>query len=108
MNPLSKFFLQTYTTAAATASAKLTSKVRRQAYQMGWPTAVSRRLIVDFKNGQYVVQYPSDLKESVLDLEYGNQTTPPLPALRTFVRSIKDTTMRQEVEKQLKKARLQF
>lgn len=108
MNPLSKFFVQTYTSAAATASAKLTSKVRRQAYQMGWPTSVSRRLVVDFKDGKYTVSYPSDLKESVLDLEYGNQSTPPLPAMRTFIRGIQDTGMRQEVEKSLKKARLQF
>lgn len=108
MNPLSKFFVQTYTAAVATASAKLTSKVRRQAYQMGWPTSVSRRLVVDFKDGKYTVSYPSDLKESVLDLEYGNQSTPPLPAMRTFIRGIQDTGMRQEVEKSLKKARLQF
>lgn len=108
MNPLSKFFVQTYTAAAATASAKLTSKVRRQAYQMGWPTSVSRKLVVDFKEGQYTVSYPTEIKESVLDLEYGNQSTPPLPALRTFVRGVKDTAMKQEVEKSLKKARLQF
>lgn len=108
MNFLSKFFVQTYSSAAATTAAKLTSEVRRQAYTMGWPTSVSRHLVISHKDGQYVVEYPQQIKESVLDLEYGNQKTPPLPLMRTFMRRIEDTGMRQEVEKALKKARLTF
>lgn len=108
MNPLSKFFAKAYSSAIANTAAKLTSRVRRQAYDMGWPTSVSRHLVINYKNGEYVVEYPQDIKESVLDLEYGNQKTPPLPVMRTFVRNVKDTGMREEIEKSLKKARFHF
>ena len=108
MNFLSKFFVQTYSSAAANTAAKLTSEVRRQAYTMGWPTSVSRHLVINYKDGEYIVEYPEQVKESVLDLEYGNQKTPPLPLMRTFIRSIEDTGMRQEVEKALKESRFTF
>jgi hypothetical protein len=108
VNFLSKFFIQTYSSAAATTAAKLTSKVRRQAYDMGWPPSVSRHLVIAHKDGEYVVEYPQQIKESVLNLEYGNQKTPPLPLMRTFIRGITDTGMRQEVEKSLKDARFTY
>jgi hypothetical protein len=107
-NPLTKFFIKAWSESAVSAAHKLTSQVRRQAYQMGWPTEVSRHLLVDVQNGEYVVTYPKQVKESVLDLEFGNQTRPPLPLIRHFLTNLDDTGMRKEVEKHLKKTGLHF
>lgn len=106
MNALSKFLTTTYASAVADTVANLTLKVRAQALDMGWPKEVSNKLVIEYADGEYAVQYPEDAKESVLGLEYGNQKTPPLPAMRTFIRSIKDTGMQEEVEKHLKRTRL--
>jgi hypothetical protein len=94
VNALSKFLTTTYASAVADTVANLTLKVRAQALDMGWPKEVSNKLVIEYA------------KESVLGLEYGNQKTPPLPAMRTFIRSIKDTGMQEEVEKHLKRTRL--
>lgn len=105
MNKLSKFLVRSYGAATVSAAAKLTSKLRRDAFSAGWPSGVSRRLQVQYSEGQYVVRYPKAITSRVMDLEYGNQENPPSPVIRTFVRGIKDTGIRQEVEKSFKKAR---
>lgn len=106
MNALSKFLVKTYSVATVKAARKLTSRLRREAYSAGWPTPASRFLVVEYGDGQYTVKYPKALSSKILDLEYGNQSTPPTPVIRPFIRSIRDTGTRREIEKALKKARL--
>ena len=106
MNQLSRFLVKTYSAATVEAAKKLTAKLRRDAYTSGWPTPASRFLVVEYGNGQYTVKYPKAMSSRILDLEYGTQSNPPTPVIRPFIRSIRDTGMKKEIEKSLKKARL--
>ena len=108
LNPVSKFLIKTFTDSAISAAENLTTKVREQAVQLGWPVEIASQLIVDFQEGKYVVTYPNAVGHMVVDLEYGNQRRPPLPAIRQFLSNIDDTGIRAEVEKRLKKERVHF
>lgn len=108
LNPLSKFFIKAFSESAVSAAENLTSRVRAQAAQLGWPEYIAAQLTVDFKDGKYVVTYPTAITETVTDLEYGNQSRPPLPVIRHFLSNIDDTGIKAEIEKHLKKERLHF
>ena len=103
-NPLTKLVAEIYAEGYSAAASKLTSEVRRKAYLMGWPTSISRQLLVDVNSaGQYVVRYPKQLTKAIMNLEYGDQNTPPTPAIRGFLKSIGNTDMQNQIAKSLKK-----
>ena len=87
-------------------SKKLTSQLRRKAYESGWPTHASRHLKVISEDSAYKVTYPSSHAQAVEDAEYGTQATPPNPVVRQFMAGIKDTDSLAHFDKVLKKAGL--
>lgn len=61
---------------------RLTAKLRRHAYESGWPVELSRTLkITPLDNGNFSVNYPARLESQILGLEFGDQNTPPNPAI---------------------------
>jgi len=64
----------------------MTAKLRSSAYESGWPSEVTRRLTVRHDGGDnFYVDYPKHIEKAVLDLEQGNQDTPPNAAILRFM-----------------------
>lgn len=60
----------------------LTAKLRRHAYDSGWPAALGRTLEVKhLDNGDFSIQYPAHLEDQILGIEYGGQDNPPNPVM---------------------------
>lgn len=60
----------------------LTAKLRRHAYDSGWPVQLGRVLEVKHHDsGDFSIQYPAHLEDQILGLEYGNQETPANPVM---------------------------
>ena len=60
----------------------LTAKLRRHAYDSGWPVQLGRVLEVKHDdNGDFSIQYPAHLESQILGVEFGDQDTPPNPAM---------------------------
>jgi len=60
----------------------LTAKLRRHAYDSGWPAALGRVLEVKHDdNGDFSIQYPAHLESQILGVEFGDQDTPPNPVM---------------------------
>jgi len=71
-----------FTATGIFSEKRLTSKLRRHAYESGWPAKLSRVLEVKhLDNGDFIIQYPNNLEEQILGIEYGTQDTPPNPAM---------------------------
>lgn len=67
------------------ASRQMTSRLRRSAYESGWPVSVARHLRVDNDaSHDFSVSYPEHVSAAVEDLEYGTQSAPPNPVIRQF------------------------
>ena len=72
--------------SAGYTAKRMTSKLRRDAYHSGWPTEVSRLLTVRHDGGDnFYVDYPKQLENNVLNLEYGTQDNPPNAAMLRFM-----------------------
>lgn len=78
------------TRAADFSSKKATARLRKHAYESGWPTELSRVLSVTHSDGEFNVSYPEDLSEKVLDTEFGTVNSQPNPAIRNFMGQIDD------------------
>lgn len=103
-NPFTNLVAELYAEGYSAAASKLTSQIRRHAFQMGWPTSISRHLVVDVdSSGKYVVRYPKQLSKAVNHIEYGDQNTPFNPAIRSFLKNITDTDMENRIGMLLKK-----
>lgn len=103
-SPFTNLIAEIYSEGYAAASAKLTSQIRRRAYQMGWPTSLSRHLVVDVdSSGKYIVRYPKQLAKAINHIEYGDQNTPYNPAIRSFLKGITNTGMEDAVAQVLKR-----
>jgi hypothetical protein len=63
---------------------QMSSRLRRSAFERGWPVAVARHLSVRHADAEFDVVYPSQLKDSVESLEYGTQSVPPNAVIRQF------------------------
>jgi hypothetical protein len=85
---------------------KLTSQLRRKAYESGWPTDASRHLKVVSTDSKYRVSYPQKHAAAIEDAEYGTESTPPNPVVRQFIAGIKDTESVAHFDKVLRKARI--
>lgn len=72
--------------AEGTATSKLTSELRRQAYFAG--ISHGRKLNVKLNDGNYVVTYPKSIEDQVFHSEYGDEETPPTPVIRNFMSNI--------------------
>jgi hypothetical protein len=65
---------------------KMTAEFRRNAYKSGWPTEITRKLRVEHDGGDHFFIEPNKaIKKAVLDLEQGNQNTPPNAAILRFM-----------------------
>lgn len=80
---------------------RLTAKMRRDAYENGWPTNLSRQLKVKYDGGRLHVDFPTDIIEDILDLEYGTQNTAPNPVIHRTLNRNNDHTA--ELDKALGK-----
>lgn len=62
-----------------------TSRLQAHAAKHNWPDEVVSKLSIIHDGKQHKISYPKSIEEQVLALEYGTQSVPPLPALRTFM-----------------------
>lgn len=62
----------------------MTSRLRRSAYERGWPVSVARQLHVRHNDEGFDVEYPNGIKNMVESLEYGTQSVPPNAVIRQF------------------------
>jgi hypothetical protein len=70
-------------------TAELTEELRDEATKAGWPTIVVIQLEVVIKDDEFDIDYPAEVSEQIEILEYGTETTPPNPVLRTFMKELK-------------------
>lgn len=85
--------------AADTLSEPLTLELRSMANAAGWPAYLISVLMVDYEDGDLVINYPEDVKEQIENLEYGDINSLPTPVLRPFSYRIK-TDIDSVLEKQ--------
>lgn len=55
-----------------------------QARNLGWPEDVVQQLQVELDESKLDVNVPSELEDTVFDLEYGKFQEPPRAAIRNF------------------------
>lgn len=61
---------------------------KKYAETAGWPEDVIDQIKVKVKDNKICLSYKPDLKSKIDDLEYGNQTMKPRPAMRRFTANI--------------------
>jgi hypothetical protein len=83
-------FIAVSSVAGKISARKLTSKMRRKAYDTGWPTSISRKLTVKYTGGSFYVDFPEEILEDILDQEYGKGDSSPKPAIRTTMNNLND------------------
>lgn len=64
---------------------KYTARLREHADIHGWPSEITSQLSITYKDGNHQITYPEHLKETILTLEYGTPSIPPMPAMRSFM-----------------------
>jgi len=69
----------------AELSASLTSSLRKEAINAGWPKKYADALNVVILNGDVTIKYSGEFTEAIEDLEYGTKKQPPIPVLRKFI-----------------------
>lgn len=62
-----------------------TQKLRDNAQDAGWPADVANSLMVSPNNQGLGVEYPANVREKVLTLEYGTPDIPPSPVIRSTI-----------------------
>ena len=72
------------------SSRRMTSSLRRSAYESGWPSEVTRSLTVVHDGGSYSVSYPDHMANAVDQFEYGTQSRPPTAVLRKHMSRINE------------------
>jgi len=75
-----------FSSGAKYDSEKLSEKLQTYAFTRGWPTEVAQSLSIINEEGTYTVSYPNEMKDKILDLEYGTLFTPPHAVIRDFLR----------------------
>lgn len=76
----------TQTVKALTGLEKdLTARIRMDAVKAGWPKKVADSLSVKVSKDEIVAEYPENLTDIIMDLEYGNQSASPKPVFRRFI-----------------------
>lgn len=73
---------------ASSVEDKYTKNLQALAVSAGWPVLIAVQLSVKIKNGQYVVDYPDGIREQVIILETGTETTPANPVIRNFLATL--------------------
>jgi len=68
------------------ATVHYTSHLRKHAEAQGWPSNIVSQLSILYTEGSgHQISYPEAIKDDVLTLEYGTQSVPPSPALRSYM-----------------------
>jgi hypothetical protein len=61
---------------------KMTARLRRHAYESGWPVQLGRVLEVKHHDdGDFSIQYPAHLESEVLGIEWGSLDIPENPVM---------------------------
>lgn len=63
---------------------RMTAAVRQRAVTTGWDKDLASSLSVSYVNGSLQLQYPDEMKEKVLDAEYGTGPVAPTSVIRGF------------------------
>ena len=64
---------------------QLSAELQQYARAAGWPENICTQLRIRQEDGEYIASFASSIADQVNDLEYGTQTTPPSPVIRTFL-----------------------
>lgn len=104
MASLEHFIVKTISQGQQKTAKQLTAKLRRSAYDAGWPSHAGRHLTVVPENKGFGVTYPKQHAQRIENMEYGTQDTPPSPVVRQFLAGTKDTDLTHHIGKSLRKA----
>ena len=85
MASIASVFSKAIRRAEKAATPAYTDKLRAHAASYGWPNHIVSNLSMGHDGENHQITYPEHLENDVLTLEYGTQSTPPSPALRTFM-----------------------
>lgn len=79
-----KQILDSLDSAASLTARRLTSGLRRSAYQHGWSPEVTRNLSVNYDGKGFGVSVPDEYRDQMMDFEYGNESRRPTAVIRKF------------------------
>lgn len=104
MASLEHFIVKTISQGQQKTAKQLTAKLRRRAYDAGWPSHAGRHLTVVPENKGFAVTYPKQHASHIEAMEYGTQETQPSPVVRQFLAGAKDTDLSRHIGASLRKA----
>jgi len=81
---VSKYFNSLINKAEEHITEAYSQRLKDHALDYDWPVDLVKNLKIVHNNGEHQISYPQDLEDEILTLEYGTQSVPPSPALRTF------------------------
>lgn len=66
----------------------LNGELRRAATSAGWPSDIAKLMSVELKNNAIEITYPDEFRNTIHELEYGNEQKRPTAVIRRFVNRI--------------------
>ena len=63
---------------------RMTAELRKHAVTTGWDKELANSLSVSYVDGNLFIEYPDEVKEQVLNAEYGDGRNRPTSVLRGF------------------------
>ena len=85
MASLSKYLRKVISEAEKKTAVLYTQKLRDHATDYGWPSDLVNSLNIVYKDGRNQIYCHTDDKHAIETLEYGTETVPLSPALRSFL-----------------------
>jgi hypothetical protein len=67
------------------ATKDYTNYLRKYANASGWPDGLTSRLNMSHVDDSHIITFPHELADQIRTLEYGTESIPPSPVLRTFM-----------------------
>jgi hypothetical protein len=85
MASLNKYLYKVISTAEKKAATLYTQKLRNYALNYGWPSDLANSLNIEYNNGYNQITCAPGKKDAIQTLEYGTESIPLSPALRSFM-----------------------
>lgn len=79
------------TSITGTVKSKLTplnSELRRSATASGWPKDIANLMSVEMTSSGIEISYPDEFRDTIHELEYGNERTRPTAVIRRFMNRV--------------------
>lgn len=68
--------------------APLNSELRRSATSSGWPRDIANLMSVEMTSKGIEISYPDEFRDTIHELEYGNENKRPTAVIRKFMNRV--------------------